>query len=1766
MGSRWGPKRSRSNSPMPSSSTAVRFPYPDEPDFELVETVEWGPEDASPLDELAPSQKPDRSDDPCGCTRPMDPNVSACSDLSCVLFACQEECRSNCEAGDQCANKRIQKRQWKELEVFAAGKKGKGLKVMEDCKKGDFLTEYVGRAVNKAYLPRLFRRYTNERKLYIMALDRDTYLDARHKGGVARYINHSCAPNCLVERWKVRGILRAAVIALEDIPAGMELSFDYQWERKRGRAPTKCHCGAPTCRGTLEVPRSMEEEALERKLSSHWKKPLIQRAGKEIVNRCIRLFSKETQEYFAADVTSYDETTGKHLVMYRHDLEEVWEDLKQEDWMILDEEAEQFIIRKKAPASMGRSLLTGHEPSIPTPNLLLQGQRTQNYIFVQTPIKEAMVSKHLIERCQRSCRVTITPQQLAKPPLEPDQNDPEEVDKYRALEESMDGTVWKLTIVGSDVGKAHSILEKNVAYLEKEYGAALDSAPPGPTSNAVQKPTGEPPTEVVLPRSIIESVKRRLPMLRDKCRSVNITFVPSESKSKQFSKLMIEGTLQSDVQSAKEHLWKQLNVACEENKAPMTPSGVYKDLGFLGGELNSSDFHRLLEYGKTSPTVMASKSQDAKEDLTRWSPFFASFEATQRCTIWIQSDSDKGRINGANRIVNEASPNAPRKIYFGCDPKVVPKLWNLVKQRASQVARGVKYLYLGPDRLYQPMMMRKGGQFFEFVQQVTGAAVTVDSMTGDHLRIDGKGTASNVMVDKELPPNISEGERAALAEELVRLQIELYRDHSIRHQNWIFGRDWTLARRSCTQSNATTDSSSNSPPNNRTTVSSRTTLSFDSKTLANACLEIADIMSSLGLEGTIAGHASVILYRFATILSQRDAAETQFKIREILLACVFIANKSQKAIKWKRLDSVLEAAYKIFYPGVSFDSSKEEVLVWEEKVIAAESEILESLDYDVFWRGFDWIISAAIEAGKIDKRLAKDALAFSVSGPVLAAGPDLWLTYGEEYVFAAAAGFLDAKLESLFPALSLIPFKVHQAAEMITESMKIPGFGKVQSPHRLFKDGKKGLIKRLPRIKEICAQSMSSFGVGNQINEMSDTQQRYRLMGESTKTRRIFPCVDSAIIKDFVLPALDGICAESKCSIFIENSSDGASQNIVLEGSWRALSIASYLLEQAVSGRCRLDAVTKGPADYDSLSNIQAKGQPGLLQMKKIETVDDAWAGTIQSEVSNQSFWGRKTGGKCCVPGKIKESDLRQAGLRWWIPPRYGPSPTGSICDSFLVNNNKSGTLGALASLTRAFQGESTAFSALTSMMTEQSSSNGTLDRFVAVSLQRWPSEKVAKREQGKDKKEEKSKEKKSKGRTMQIGFSAGALQEMQLLNQAHGLIKSPQGHPNFILPISVALPSEIESGEMNFPSGGSNTLDLRRIDEDIFSLTRSSLENEAAAQKERKRKDMVTGPHLVFPPSPFVLQRFVSRKKKRESDTEDNFISPAIFAAWAHDLLSALLHCHSNDIILRNFQSDQIVVDHSGVVKISGFYRATVLSPEDKNVDIVEKMKSQSRKGKPDDDDILSNTYAPPEMLLGSQKFTKETDIWTVGSLLAHLLLGRPIYSGKDRQSLLSGMYKMIGTPAKENFPQAVKFPHYKKPTKKYRPGVAKALQYMMKEEENQKHADAIDLISQMLQLDPKNRISAVGALQHPFLSNYMESSNSEAFQQEYVRDWMSLKKKLMRSSKTEEDETKERERGIKRKAMLMAASKTMDNEADDLYDMDDILGDENAAKVPKV
>ena len=61
------------------------------------------------------------------------------------------------------------------------------------------------------------------------------------QGGLGRFINHSCSPNCETQKWVVAGELAIGLFALEDIPAGTELTFDYNFERYGDKVRTLCY-------------------------------------------------------------------------------------------------------------------------------------------------------------------------------------------------------------------------------------------------------------------------------------------------------------------------------------------------------------------------------------------------------------------------------------------------------------------------------------------------------------------------------------------------------------------------------------------------------------------------------------------------------------------------------------------------------------------------------------------------------------------------------------------------------------------------------------------------------------------------------------------------------------------------------------------------------------------------------------------------------------------------------------------------------------------------------------------------------------------------------------------------------------------------------------------------------------------------------------------------------------------------------------------------------------------------------------------------------------------------------------------------------------------------------------------------------------------------------------------------------------------------------------------------------------------------------------
>jgi len=130
---------------------------------------------------------------------------------------------------------------------------GTGVYAIAPIKKGTRIIEYLGERISHAEADRRYAlKGDDDGHTFLFIASSRTVIDAGVNGNDARFINHSCAPNCetVIEKSRV------FIDAIRDIKPGEELGYDYQltWESTDDPEELKlyaCRCGAKKCRGTM---------------------------------------------------------------------------------------------------------------------------------------------------------------------------------------------------------------------------------------------------------------------------------------------------------------------------------------------------------------------------------------------------------------------------------------------------------------------------------------------------------------------------------------------------------------------------------------------------------------------------------------------------------------------------------------------------------------------------------------------------------------------------------------------------------------------------------------------------------------------------------------------------------------------------------------------------------------------------------------------------------------------------------------------------------------------------------------------------------------------------------------------------------------------------------------------------------------------------------------------------------------------------------------------------------------------------------------------------------------------------------------------------------------------------------------------------------------------------------------------------------------------------------------------------------------------------
>jgi len=189
----------------------------------------------------------------CHCRIPQEPDQAGCAD-KCLNRMTYTECDpSSCRLGDRCSNMNIQKHLSSAVvQRFMTAAKGWGVKTKSEIPAGDFIMEYLGEVVtDKEFKRRMHTDYQQDSHHYCLHVGEGLVIDGHRMGGECRFVNHSCKPNCEMQKWSVNGMWRMALFSRGPIEPNEELTYDYNFSLFNPHEGQTCHCGNEECRGVI---------------------------------------------------------------------------------------------------------------------------------------------------------------------------------------------------------------------------------------------------------------------------------------------------------------------------------------------------------------------------------------------------------------------------------------------------------------------------------------------------------------------------------------------------------------------------------------------------------------------------------------------------------------------------------------------------------------------------------------------------------------------------------------------------------------------------------------------------------------------------------------------------------------------------------------------------------------------------------------------------------------------------------------------------------------------------------------------------------------------------------------------------------------------------------------------------------------------------------------------------------------------------------------------------------------------------------------------------------------------------------------------------------------------------------------------------------------------------------------------------------------------------------------------------------------------------
>lgn len=195
---------------------------------------------------------------------------------------------------------------------------------------------------------------------------------------------------------------------------------------------------------------------------------------------------------------------------------------------------------------------------------------------------------------------------------------------------------------------------------------------------------------------------------------------------------------------------------------------------------------------------------------------------------------------------------------------------------------------------------------------------------------------------------------------------------------------------------------------------------------------------------------------------------------------------------------------------------------------------------------------------------------------------------------------------------------------------------------------------------------------------------------------------------------------------------------------------------------------------------------------------------------------------------------------------------------------------------------------------------------------------------------------------------------------------------------------------------------------------------------------------------------------------------------SYLYQILKGVNYIHKHKILHRDLKPGNLLITDNGIVKIADFGLARGCGIPVTNYS----------------NEVVTLWYRPPDVLLGSKDYMTTIDIWSIGCIFAEMITGKALFTGLNDPDQIKKIFKVIGTPSEEAFPNLKKLSGWNEEYSGYPPQNLR--QYVPNIED-----DGFDLLCKMIEPNPEKRIGSDEALSHCYFDEIRSTIIKEIYKQ---------------------------------------------------------------------